>query len=204
MMQIILLLTIIFLGLAQAYLPDPDNCCKHVKVRGGSFTIEGRYNLDTYNGEQVLLKDDFWGINIITYQGGRWILKEMGGFKVAAGNSSDPNTANCPENGPGLNGGSVEISCALALPWYFILLITLACLVVLVTAGCCLFWFCYCQRRRRSTSGAVHRGPPVTNSPWPASYPQQVPFHQPPLNEVVGGGWNSGAINQPSYSETKQ
>ena len=61
----------------------------------------------------------------------------------------------------------------------------------------------------------VHHGPPVTNSPYPtpypqqASYPQQAPSYQPPPNQVAGGGWNSGVLNQgfsspPAYSETKQ
>ena len=89
------------------------------------------------------------------------------------------------------------------LPWQFILAITLICLVVLIKIG--VFIFCYCQRKRRNTSGAVLSGPTVINSPWPTSYPQQVPY-QHSQNEVGGVGWNSGVVNQgfsspPAYSD---
>ena len=64
----------------RGYLPAPDSCCSHVEVKGGTFTVEGRYALDTYNGEEVLMKDDFWGITIIHYTNGRFVLEQMQDF----------------------------------------------------------------------------------------------------------------------------
>ena len=128
---------------ALAYLPNPEACCSHVEVKGGSFTVEGRYNLDTFNGEQVLMKDDFWGITIISYNGWKWSLCETSGQGSCY--MSHPTNATCIEEGGGLfgndfftQGETLEVSCTLALAWYYILLICLAAAgLVLVLLYCC-------------------------------------------------------------------
>ena len=165
---------------ALAYLPNPEACCSHVEVKGGSFTVEGRYNLDTFNGEQVLMKDDFWGITIISYNGWKWSLCETSGQGSCY--MSHPTNATCIEEAGGLGNGTLEVSCALALPWYYILLICLAAAgLVLVLLYCCCCqsspYRRYC--RRHPGPDTVHQtghavGFPVQGAPYKAqdaSYP---------------------------------
>ena len=96
-----------------------------VKVNGGSFTVEGRYNLDTFNGDQVLMKDDFWGVKIISYDGRKWSLCETSGHGSCY--RSHPTNASCIEEAGGLftQRETLEVSCTLALAWYYILLLCL-------------------------------------------------------------------------------
>merc|ERR1712008_521578 len=121
----LLLLLLLTAQAALAFLPDPEICCSHVEVKGGRFTVEGRYNLDTFNGDQVLLKDDFWGVTIISYERSLalWTLCETSGMGSCY-LSKQPN-ATCVEEGGGLfgsdfftQGETLEVSCTLALAWY--------------------------------------------------------------------------------------
>ena len=123
-------------------LPNPDACCSHVSVKGGKFTHEGRYSLDTYNGEEVLKKDDFWGVMVIRYTGSQWSLCETSGRGSCY--LSKPSNAQCVEESGVLFGRdlftereAMEVSCALAWPWYYILLVCLAVLVLLTVLFCC-------------------------------------------------------------------
>ena len=141
----ILLVLLLTAHAALAYLPNPEACCSHVEVKGSSFTVEGRYNLDTFNGDQVLMKDDFWGVTIISYNGypsgWKWSLCEISGHGSCY--MSHPTNATCIEEGGGLfaDAKTLEVSCALALAWYYILLICLA------AAGAVLgiLYCCCCQ-----------------------------------------------------------
>ena len=145
----IIILVFFFLHSTQAFLPDSDNCCKNVRVRGGSFFVNGRYHLGTYNGSQGLIKEYSWSIAMITYSDGRWILKEM----VERGETyfSDPTNQTCPENVFRLKGGlwddDLEVLCTLALPWYYMLLFTMASLLILVATACCFYICCCCSSR---------------------------------------------------------
>ena len=198
-----LLLFLLLTGQAAlAFLPDPEACCSHVEVKGGRFTVEGRYNLDTFNGDQVLLKDDFWGVTIISYNGWQWSLCETSGQGSCY--MSDPTNATCVEEGGGLfgsdfftQGETLEVSCTLALAWYYILVICLAGAGALLVC-CTLLYCCCCQsspyRRRRHHHQAppapytVHQtghavGYPVQGAPYKtqdASYPYPGAAYQAP------------------------
>ena len=143
-----------------AYLPAPDSCCSHVEVKGGQFDfpVEGRYALDTYNGDQVLLKDDFWGITIIHYTNNRFVIERMGRGETYL---SGPTEEECPEN-VAFEGsfGLVEVSCTLALPWWTILILSLAGAAVLLIALCCLCSQYVCSCRRKREAGGAWRGCP--------------------------------------------
>ena len=60
---------------ALAYLPDPEGCCSQVEVRNSwASSAEGPYTLATFHGDkkfptgdEVLMKNDSWGVMIITY-----------------------------------------------------------------------------------------------------------------------------------------
>ena len=163
-----------------AFLPAPDSCCSYVEVRGGDFTVEGFYELDTYNGDQVLLKEDFWGITVITYKNGRWVLEQMKDFGGRT-YSSEPTEEECPEN---VAFGVVEVSCSEpepALPWWAILIICLAAVTVLVIAlvtWCCCYYDRKDRRERRARGqqgGVVHSAPAhYPGQSGPAQYPGQI------------------------------
>ena len=182
------------LTICQAFLPDPDNCCKYVKVEGGTFTAEGRYHLDYYNGEKVLKKKDFWGVAIITYSGGRWYLSETGG----GGDSyvSEPTDAMCPEDAGLLNGGflgDVEIKCTLALPWWGILLICLGCAAFIIVI---LVWCCFrkkCCSKRRTRGRVVGQNEVLAMDSYPQQ-PAQVPAPYPP-SHPGGPNVNQGFVH---------
>ena len=174
------------------YLPAPDSCCSNVEVRGG-ISVEGHYALDTYTGDQVLVMDDFWASASINYTNGRYVLEKQNYWGTYYGiYMSDPTEKECPEN---VAFEEVEVSCTPVLPWWTILLLSLAGVVI---TFCCLYC-CYCNRRQKrqrlmgGLGGVVHSG--LAQYPGqglggvgqsgPAQYPGQAGW---PGQVVVEGG----------------
>ena len=188
------------------FLPAPDSCCPSVDVRGGDmdFLLEGHYSLDTYSGEQVLMKEDLWGIAIITYTRGHWVIQTGESWPSY---SSGQTSEECPEN---VDFGVLEVSCSVvdgggggggdALPWWTILIISLAGVVVLVIA---LLTWCFCYYNRRNRRQRVARGQGGVVHSAPAQYPSQgkggvvhsAPAQYPGQVVVEGGRGGQPALN---------